>query len=65
MTTIDATTVRLADADQHYYEPVDAITARLDRQYASAFRWVVGSDGRTRLLLGASPAISGSSPRRC
>ena len=52
VTTLDRTRLRLADADQHYYEPTDAISGRIDPAFGYAFRWVTGQDGRTRLLLG-------------
>ena len=48
MTTID---YRLFDADEHYYEPEDALTRHLDRKYRSAVRWV-DMDGRRSLIIG-------------
>ena len=48
MTTID---YRLFDADEHYYEPEDALTRHLDPKYRSAVRWV-DMDGRRSLIIG-------------
>ena len=48
MTTID---YRWVDADEHYYEPEDALTRHLDRKYRSAVRWV-DMDGRRSLVIG-------------
>ena len=48
MTTID---YRMFDADEHYYEPEDALTRHLDRKYRSAVRWI-DMDGRRTLLIG-------------
>jgi predicted TIM-barrel fold metal-dependent hydrolase len=56
MTTAAPTTppgldYRLFDADEHYYEPEDALTRHLDRKYRHAVRWV-DMDGRRSLLIG-------------
>ncbi|MGD9791911.1 MAG: amidohydrolase family protein [Acidimicrobiia bacterium] len=40
----------LFDADQHYYEPEDALTRYLPSQYKRLVRWV-DIDGRRRLIL--------------
>src|SRR5580704_14508119 len=43
--------MELADADQHYYEALDAFTRHLEPEYRSFFRWAdVG--GRTKLIVG-------------
>ncbi|MCU1345946.1 MAG: hypothetical protein JWL70_2212 [Acidimicrobiia bacterium] len=41
----------LYDADEHYYEPKDAMTRHLAKQFQRNVRWVE-IDGRQRLLLG-------------
>src|ERR1700730_3720143 len=41
----------LYDADEHYYEPMDAMTRYLAKEYQRNVRWVE-VDGRRRLLLG-------------
>jgi hypothetical protein len=41
----------LYDADEHYYEPKDAMTRHLPKQYQRNVRWIE-VDGRQRLLLG-------------
>ena len=57
MTTTDAPATppaldyRLYDADEHYYEPEDALTRHLDRKYRNAVRWV-DMDGRRTVLIG-------------
>ena len=48
MTTID---YRLFDADEHYYEPEDALTRHLDPKNRGAVRWV-DMDGRRSLIIG-------------
>jgi predicted TIM-barrel fold metal-dependent hydrolase len=40
----------LYDADQHYYEPEDAVTRHLERAYRYAVRWI-DMDGRRTLLV--------------
>jgi predicted TIM-barrel fold metal-dependent hydrolase len=40
----------LFDADEHYYEPQDAVTRHLDRRYRNAVRWIE-IDGRKTLLV--------------
>ena len=55
MTTVAPSTppgldYRLFDADEHYYEPEDALTRHLDRKYRSAVRWV-DMDGRRSLII--------------
>ena len=41
---------RLYDADEHYYEPEDAVTRHLDRSHRHAVRWIE-MDGRRTLLV--------------
>ena len=58
MTTVAPSTppgldYRLFDADEHYYEPEDALTRHLDRKYRSAVRWV-DMDGRRSLIIDLS-----------
>jgi predicted TIM-barrel fold metal-dependent hydrolase len=43
-------TYGLYDADEHYYEPEDAVTRHLDRQYRHVLRWIE-LDGRRTLLV--------------
>lgn len=40
----------ICDADQHYYEPEDALTRHLDPQFRSVIRWIE-MDGRRTLLV--------------
>ncbi len=51
-TTITATDLGygLFDADEHYYEPQDAVTRHLERGFHSAFRWV-DMGGRQTLII--------------
>lgn len=41
----------LCDADQHYYEPEDALTRHLDPRFRSVIRWIEMDDGRRTLLV--------------
>jgi predicted TIM-barrel fold metal-dependent hydrolase len=38
------------DADEHYYEPVDALTRYLDPKYRSAVKWI-DMDGHRRVMI--------------
>ena len=40
----------LFDADQHYYEPDDAVTRHLDRAHRNAVRWITMGTRRTLLV---------------
>ncbi|MGD9793308.1 MAG: amidohydrolase family protein [Acidimicrobiia bacterium] len=41
----------VADSDQHFYEPQDAITRHLEKEFAKEVQWAV-IDGRLTLILG-------------
>jgi predicted TIM-barrel fold metal-dependent hydrolase len=51
MTTSDAVSWSLFDADQHYYEAEDAFTRHLEAAHRGAIRWAE-IDGRKKLLVG-------------
>jgi len=46
----EAITYGIYDADEHYYEPEDAISRHLERKYRHAVRWIE-LDGRKTLLV--------------
>ena len=48
--TAEAITYGIYDADEHYYEPEDAISRHLERTYRHAVRWIE-LDGRKTLLV--------------
>jgi predicted TIM-barrel fold metal-dependent hydrolase len=47
----DTFSTEISDADQHYYESVDAFTRHLDPAYRRTIRWA-DVDGRKKLLIG-------------
>ena len=48
--TAQAITYGIYDADEHYYEPEDAISRYLEPKYRHAVRWIE-LDGRRTLLI--------------
>jgi predicted TIM-barrel fold metal-dependent hydrolase len=47
---VEALGYRLYDADEHYYEPEDAVTRHLEPEHRHAIRWIE-MDGRKTLLV--------------
>jgi predicted TIM-barrel fold metal-dependent hydrolase len=54
-------TYGLWDADQHYYEPVDALIRYLDPKYRSAIKWV-DMDGHRRVMVNQKLVINIPNP---
>lgn len=48
---IESLGLGLVDADNHYYEAVDAFTRHLPKEHAHSFRWVTLDNGARRLLV--------------
>jgi len=49
--SVDVNDLDVFDADQHFYEPLDAFTRHLDPAHRQAIRWA-DVEGRTKLLVG-------------
>jgi len=43
--------LRLVDGDNHYYEPHDAFTRHLPKEFEHAFRWVTADGDKRRLVV--------------